>query len=135
MPLFRSTAAQSITFDAGEYRYTVPSGGVCEIDRRVAYVPRARGLPLEPTERGDVKDAKIIEGVPVPPPRVTRVRGVASGSTVLQSDDGDDRVGEPISEHRADLQSLSATPSDEDDDATAPVDPGLVAALASRRKK
>lgn len=135
MPFFRSIAAQPITFDAGDTRYIVPPGGVCELDRRVAYVPKARGLPLVAVERSDVRDEPVVDGAPVPPPRKVRVRGVASGETVLQSDDGDDRVGDALSEHRSDLQALSAVPEEGDAAEPQAMDPAVIAALASRRER
>ncbi len=57
-----------------------------------------------------------------------RVKGVASGSTVLESDDGDDRVGEVISPARAALLDTVG----EDGEADAPV--GVPAAVADAVK-
>jgi len=134
MTLFRSTASVPITFDAGDTRYTVPPGEVCEIEKRYAYLPSARGLPLVAVDRKDVGEGDVVEGVPVPPPKRTRVRGVASGRSVLESDDGEDRVGEPISEARAAL--LELAPSDDGDaisDEGAAV-PAVVAKAARARR-
>lgn len=133
MPFFRSTSPVPITFDAGDQRYVVPPGAICEVDRRYAYVVQARGLPLTLVDRKEVEpQAEVIEPKPAPKPAPKRVKGVASGSTVLESDDGDDRVGEVISPARAAL--LDSVESDEAD---APV--GIPAAIAdavkSRAKK
>lgn len=138
MPLFRSTSDRVITFDAGDTRYVVPPGGICELDKRVSYVPRVRGLPLVAVDRKDVPaDAAVIDGAPVLPPKRTRIRGVASGQTVLESDDADDRVGEPISEARASLAALAegaALGGDDDGDGESAVVPAVVAKAVRARK-
>ncbi len=135
--LFRSTSSNPITFDAGDLRFVVPPGAAVEIERRYAYVPSARGLPLVQIERSAlVKDEPVIEGVDAPKPKRTRVRGVASGQTVLESEDGDDRVGEPISEARLalmDLQDTSAASGD-DGDAEPSALPAVVAKAARSRR-
>ena len=129
MPFFRSTSPVQITFDAGDQRYVVPPGSICEIDRRYAYVPQARRLPLVPVDRKEVEpQTEVIEPKPAPKPTPKRVKGVASGSTVLESDDGDDRVGEVISPARAALLDTVG----EDGEADAPV--GVPAAVADAVK-
>lgn len=138
MPLFRSTALDTITFDAGDTRFVVPPGGVCELDKRVSYVPAARGLPLKAIDRADVKRGEpVIDGAAAPPPRQTRVRGVASGRTVLESDDGDDKAGAVISDARAALSELAepvpSASADEGADLGASV-PAVVAKAARARK-
>jgi len=90
MPFFRSTATVPITFEIGDYAYAVPPEGVCEIDRRYAYVPKARGLPLVEIERNAVGDAVVVEPKPVAHPVPRRVRGVVSGADVLTKDEADD---------------------------------------------
>lgn len=129
MPFFRSTSPVPITFDAGDQRYVVPPGAICEIDRRYAYVPQARRLPLVPVDRKEVEpQTEVIEPKPAPKPAPKRVKGVASGQTVLESDDGDDRVGEVISPARAALLDTVG----EDGEADAPV--GVPAAVADAVK-
>jgi hypothetical protein len=92
MPFFRSTATVPIAFEIGDYAYAVPPEGVCEIDRRYAYVPKARGLPLVEIERSAVGDAVVVEPKPVDRPAPRRVPGVISGTDVLTKDDADDEL-------------------------------------------
>lgn len=138
MTLFRSTAPVQIQFDAGETRFVVPAGAAVEIERRYEYIPAARGLPLVPIERASLaKDELVIEGSDAPKPKRTRERGVASGQTVLESDDGDDRVGEPISETRASLAALAESAvigGDSEDDGEPAVLPAVVAKAVRSRK-
>lgn len=138
MPLFRSTASVPIQFDAGETRFVVPAGAAVEIERRYEYIPAARGLPLVQIERSSLaKDEPVIEGSDAPKPKRTRVRGVASGQTVLESDDGDDRVGEPISEARASLVALAegAVVGDDSEADGEPVALPTVVAKAARARR
>lgn len=138
MTLFRSTASTTISFDVGDTRYVVPPGAVCDLEKRYAYVPGARGLPIVEVDRKDVKaDEAVLEGAPVPPPKRTRERGVASGRAVLESDDGDDRVGEPISEARAALLDIVGASADAEEDESADVGaavPAVVAKVVRARK-
>jgi len=129
MTLFRSTSPDTITFDVGDTRYTVPPGGLVEIERRHSYIPSARGLPLREIERREAGDEDVAEGKDAPPPVRRRVKGVASGDTVLNTDDADDRAGAPISDARAALLAMQAS----DDGDGEPSAEG-VPALVSRRK-
>lgn len=107
MPFFHNATETTLRFEIDDERYAVPPGAQCEIPRKFAWVPAARGLPLTagaaPTE-----GAQTVEPTVVSPSRPVYPPGVEVGPVRDQDDDEDGSDEEPSGETSESVDSAVA---------------------------